>query len=531
MRAETHIAMVVTPGALLLGAAPATAGLPLPGHVAPAALAVVSVPVVPWLLSATLFAALALGYHRLRAARQDGERDRRARRALERRVEALAALHDLSNLLALHDNRKSLLDLVCRRLEVIFNGQMVAVLLRSDPEADGMAVGHGAVRKDDGAGVHPADGSEGWLETAACQGIAAAEVAGMRIAVGESLVGSVVRYGKGAVVPSRRLSAPGHRAESPLKAVPFLLLAPIRARSRVLGVLVVGGGRELAHQEQLAALVLFAESLGWSLERTRQIAALGERVMRLEQSNRELVDVNRKSDLFLATATHELRTPLSGIISYAEVLADYYETMSDAERRPLCIELNEQCKAMMGLVDGLFDFARLESGRLTLDTEATEIGELVGSAIDILEPTANERGIRIERRIDVRQEIEIDPTKIRQCVLNLVANAIKFTDPGGIVTVALARAELGVEVTISDTGRGIEPEDLDRVFDLYRSTAGPKARGVRGLGLGLYLVKNFVELHQGRIDVSSVSGEGSTFRFTIPCVLRPRHRDDTFRAA
>jgi signal transduction histidine kinase len=190
--------------------------------------------------------------------------------------------------------------------------------------------------------------------------------------------------------------------------------------------------------------------------------------------------------------------------------------MSDDERRPLCTELNDQCKAMMGLVDELFDFARLESGRLTLDTEETRIGELVTSAIDIMEPYAREREIEVERQIDIDLPVVLDPTKIRQCVLNLISNAIKFSDPGGRVTISVEPCKDRVQVTVADTGRGIEPEELDHVFELYRSTAGRKAKGVKGLGLGLYLVKNFIELHEGEIQVWSVPGDGSTFRFILP---------------
>jgi two-component system cell cycle sensor histidine kinase PleC len=290
----------------------------------------------------------------------------------------------------------------------------------------------------------------------------------------------------------------------------------VRVRSRILGVLIVGGGKHLVRQNRLPFVSLFTESLGWMLERAAELGDLRERVGRFEQANRELVDVNRKSEVFLATATHEMRTPLSGIVSYAEVLADYYDTMSDDERRPLCTELNDQCKAMMGLVDELFDFARLESGRLTLDTEETRIGELVTSAIDIMEPYAREREIEVERQIDIDLPVVLDPTKIRQCVLNLISNAIKFSDPGGRVTISVEPCKDRVQVTVADTGRGIEPEELDHVFELYRSTAGRKAKGVKGLGLGLYLVKNFIELHEGEIQVWSVPGDGSTFRFILP---------------
>jgi signal transduction histidine kinase len=167
---------------------------------------------------------------------------------------------------------------------------------------------------------------------------------------------------------------------------------------------------------------------------------------------------------------------------------------------------------MMGLVDELFDFARLESGRLTLDAEPTRVGELVGSAIDLLAPVAAERGLRIERQVADPEPVVLDPTKIRQCVLNLLTNAIKFTPDGGTISVQLTSDAEGVQVAISDTGRGITPEEMGRIFDLFNTGAGDS----KGLGLGLYLVKSFVELHGGRVWVRSRPGEGSTFAFALP---------------
>lgn len=238
------------------------------------------------------------------------------------------------------------------------------------------------------------------------------------------------------------------------------------------------------------------------------------RALVLERANRELIELHRQSELFLATATHELRTPLSGIVSYAEVLAEYYDTISDDERRSLCLALHQQCKAMLGLVDELFDFARLQSGRLTLEAEPIRVNELVASACDVVQPAAAERGLRIERQLADLGPVVLDPTKIRQCVLNLLSNAVKFTEPGGVISVHLGAAAEGIEVTVTDTGPGIPPDEVDRIFEMFHS--GPARRTAKSLGLGLYLVKSFVELHGGRVRVVSQPGQGSTFAFALP---------------
>lgn len=238
------------------------------------------------------------------------------------------------------------------------------------------------------------------------------------------------------------------------------------------------------------------------------------RVQVLERANRELIEHHRQSEIFLATATHELRTPLSGIVSYAEVLAEYYDTISDDERRSLCQALHQQCKAMMGLVDELFDFARLQSGRLTLEAEPIRVSELVASACDVVQLPAAERGLRIERQLADLGPVVLDPTKIRQCVLNLLSNAVKFTEPGGVIIVRLGAAAEGIEVAVTDTGPGIRPEEVGQIFEIFHS--GSVRRGAKSLGLGLYLVKSFVELHGGRVWVDSRPGQGSTFAFALP---------------
>lgn len=238
------------------------------------------------------------------------------------------------------------------------------------------------------------------------------------------------------------------------------------------------------------------------------------RVQVLERANRELIEHHRQSEIFLATATHELRTPLSGIVSYAEVLAEYYDTISDDERRSLCQALHQQCKAMMGLVDELFDFARLQSGRLTLEAEPIRVSELVASACDVVQLPAAERGLRIERQLADLGPVVLDPTKIRQCVLNLLSNAVKFTEPGGVIIVRLGAAAEGIEVAVTDTGPGIRPEEVGQIFEIFHS--GAVRRGAKSLGLGLYLVKSFVELHGGNVWVESQPGEGSTFAFALP---------------
>jgi signal transduction histidine kinase len=279
------------------------------------------------------------------------------------------------------------------------------------------------------------------------------------------------------------------------------------------GVLLVGGAPALKNESCRTAINLLGENLGSALIRIEREANSPQAAPPASPAG-SLAEHNRQMEVFLATATHELRAPLSGIVSYAEVLSDYFDTLSDAERRSLCSALNQQCKALMGLVDELFDLARIRSGRLTLDAQPTNTRELVGSAIDLLSPVAAERNLHLECHLEDAKQVVLDPIKIRQCVLNLLTNAIKFTADGGTIRVELSSEATGIRVAVTDTGRGVAPEEIEKIFDLFHTGAG--RADSKSLGLGLYLVKSFVELHGGRVWVRSSPGEGSTFGFALP---------------
>ena len=459
----------------------------------------------PWVAGSVLVGVILLFSLYVLAKHDELERLRRIEEAEREEVEALrirlaeiAALFDAAVLLSLHPDVGRMLELVCRRVVAALDVDVAAVLLL---DAEGKV-----------------------LEVRARDGKRSAVAADLRIPVSEGAIGRVARSGRSAVLDAAELAGPPARAEHALGQLGAVAVVPVRLKAQIAGVLLAGGGTgasgadgttiPLADERSITALGLFAESLGSALSRLEREQRIGGRNSVLERANRELVDHNRQTEVFLATATHELRTPLSGILSYAEVLADYYDTLADDERRSIASSLNHQCQTMMGLVEELFDFARLESGRLTLDAEPTRASELVSSAVDLMAAVAAEHGLRFERQIAELGPVVLDPTKIRQCVLNLLSNAIKFTPAGGTISVRLTASAEGIEVAVADTGQGIPAEELDRVFELFYSGAG--RGGQKSLGLGLYLVRSFVELHGGKVWVRSRPGEGSTFAFAVP---------------
>ncbi len=437
------------------------------------------------------------------------DRERQDLDAVEVRLTEVGGFFDAASLFGVDLNIERALRLISQQLARALSADLVAFLLPDD---------------------------DGTLEIKACDGEQARLVAGVRVAVEDSTIARALRRGRVAVLGPRDLSTARTAEERSLAALgtvvavrlPPLALSPVSKPNEGLpptstkppanrtvsasGALLVSGALVLENESCRTALSLVSENLGSALSRLgREAAPMAANIQSVQGI---LAEQSRQMEVFLATATHELRAPLSGIVSYAEVLADYFDTLSDEERRSLCSALNQQCKALMGLVDELFDLARLRSGRLTLVASPTNARELVQSAIDLLSPVAAERGLHVECHIGEAGPVVLDSVKIRQCILNLLTNAIKYTPEGGTIRVELASDSDGIRVVVSDTGRGIPSEEIEKIFDLFHTGA---ARGdAKSLGLGLYLVKSFIELHGGRVWVRSTPGEGSTFAFTLP---------------
>ncbi len=233
-----------------------------------------------------------------------------------------------------------------------------------------------------------------------------------------------------------------------------------------------------------------------------------------EQSLRmEAESANRSKDLFLATLSHELRTPLNAIVGWVSILRAGGCKEQDLREGLEVIDRN--AKAQVQLIDDVLDVSRIVSGKLELNPRRCEFAEVIRAAIDTVRPAADAKGIRIETQIDSSASPGIcDPVRIQQVIWNLLTNAIKFTPRGGHVTVALDREHSMTRVTVSDTGQGISPAFLPHVFDRFRQADSSTRRKFGGLGLGLSIVKQLVEMHGGKARAES-AGEGHGAKFTI----------------
>jgi signal transduction histidine kinase len=244
----------------------------------------------------------------------------------------------------------------------------------------------------------------------------------------------------------------------------------------------------------------------------------------LNDSNRELEEANAKlrelADLkeeFLAVTTHDLRSPLtviSGVISFFSS-GRLGELTPEQQNMVAMMERNTQ--NLIELVNDLLDSAKIESGTLQLDLAPTELPALVGEICEAMSTVASERGVTVDCHFpDDVPKVTADRAKLRRVLVNLVSNAVKFTRKGGRVDIHGAREGHMMRVSVSDTGVGVPPEDLPRLFDKYEQASTRAPRSERGTGLGLYITRQLVELHGGEITVESEVGKGSTFSFTIP---------------
>ena len=242
----------------------------------------------------------------------------------------------------------------------------------------------------------------------------------------------------------------------------------------------------------------------------------------------ELQEANRLKDEFLATLSHELRTPLNAILGYARMLR---AGIVPADRQPRAVETIERnAKSLTQIVEDVLDVSRIISGKLRLDIQMVDLTGVVRQAVDTVLPAADAKGIRIETAIDGKlAPISGDPERLQQIVWNLMSNAVKFTGRGGRIDVRLERVGSQAEIVVADSGIGISADFLPHIFERFRQADSGSNRQRGGLGLGLAISRQLVEMHGGTIHASSGgAGLGSTFRVSLPITISQRDSASSF---
>ncbi len=255
-------------------------------------------------------------------------------------------------------------------------------------------------------------------------------------------------------------------------------------------------------------------------ERTAELQEANEI---LKQRTREAEEANRLKSQFVSNVSHELRTPLNAIIGYTFLLKEGVCGEVGEEHQTALDGIERNANDLIRLVNDVLDLAKIEAGKLSVELEQIDLAELIRTMVENMGQVIKEKPIEVEAKLPPHlPPIESDPVRIRQILINLLSNAIKFTHQGKITIEAKTFPERGgIEVSVQDTGIGIRPEDVERIFDKFRQADGQSTREYGGVGLGLAVVKDLLHLLGGEIRVESQVGRGSTFTIFLP--VRP-HR-------
>ncbi len=246
----------------------------------------------------------------------------------------------------------------------------------------------------------------------------------------------------------------------------------------------------------------------------------------LTEANEELLHLDQLKSDFLATMSHELRTPLTSIIGYSDLLLSGMTGDITERQRGFLRSILNSGETLLDLINDILDLTKIEAGKLELSLEPTELRSVLGSVLSTLKPRAKEKRIRISTFLPAQlPPLLADPAKLGQILTNLVTNAVKYTQEGGSVGIEARTLPDGeVEVRVTDSGIGIDPEDQERIFERFTQVDSSSSRKQGGTGLGLAITKDLIQLHGGTIRLQSQLGAGSSFIFTIPQALAPAGR-------
>ena len=326
---------------------------------------------------------------------------------------------------------------------------------------------------------------------------------------------AVMKSGRTRVVPyadlQRAMAAQQERIAGDLHSIGAQLQpcayvgAPLRVRGRVVGVMSFGttvpeSGREYAPAD-VELVEEFARRVSVAIENARLF--------------RHTDELNRLKDEFLATISHEMRTPLAAVLGWSRMLAS--GTLDPAKQAQAVEAIERNAQAQARIIDDILDVARGMSGNVRLELQPVDLVSVAQRSVEAIAPTAVAKQIRIEVRGGEPIAISADPNRLQQVVWNLVSNAVKFTPAGGRVTVAVHANDGFAELTVTDTGAGIPAAFLPYVFDKFRQADASFTRQHGGLGLGLAIARHLIELHGGSIEARSAGeGNGATFVVRLP---------------
>jgi two-component system, NtrC family, sensor kinase len=290
-----------------------------------------------------------------------------------------------------------------------------------------------------------------------------------------------------------------------------LLAVPLLREDRIMGGLTI-------YRRSTGSFAAEVVKLLQTFATQSVLAIQNARLFReIEDKSRQIEAANQHKSEFLANMSHELRTPLNAIIGFSEVLGERMFGELNEKQAEYTDDILSSGRHLLSLINEILDLSKVEAGRMELEVATFDLPLAIDNARTFVRERATKHGINLDVTIDERLgEFVGDERKIKQILLNLLSNAVKFTPEGGRIGISARQANGSVEISVSDTGIGISPEDQAKIFEEFRQVGGDYAHKREGTGLGLTLAKKFVELHGGKIWVESEVGKGSTFSFTLP---------------
>lgn len=339
--------------------------------------------------------------------------------------------------------------------------------------------------------------------------------AGEDIPIGNSLAGWVLRSGEAVLVTDVLEDPRVFRGSVDLPRIGSVICAPLTGRSGPLGTLLAVRSREHVRPftaEDLNLLVRLARHAAIAVENTRLLEAAEA--------------ASRAKSEFIATMSHELRTPLNAMLGHLQLLRmGIHGELSDPQESAL-ERVEVASRHLRGLIEEVLSFARLEAGRVELHVEDTDLCQLVEEVAAVIEPLATGKGLTFRYVCPEEEWVRTDADKVRQILINLAGNAVKFTEEGEVRLEVEGRGEEGARIAVVDSGIGIEPGERERLFRPFEQLHGGLAREHGGTGLGLYLSGRYAEVLGGSIEVDSAAGKGSTFTLFLPRTA-PAAEEDT----
>jgi PAS domain S-box-containing protein len=256
--------------------------------------------------------------------------------------------------------------------------------------------------------------------------------------------------------------------------------------------------------------------LRWQMRDISDLKQAEAALAQLQAQNLELIELDRLRNQFLATVSHELKTPMNAILGFSQMLMKQFHSQPDPRTLTMAERIFQNGRHLLSLIEDMLNFARLQANSMALNLESLDLNELVTTTLEELRPLADQKALRLEADLPDEPVIVVnDRCRLRQILTNLVSNAVKFTDVGWVVVVLQPIAGGRVRLQVSDTGCGIAPEDQPQVFQEFWQVQNSRHQSL-GTGLGLAIVHALVQAMQGTVTVVSDLGHGTTFHIELP---------------